>query len=150
MISGDVWRLNPRQRAIVLAEPRWRMRWFASQLNWNGLNLEWVRFSDEDALRGIGVAESKIHIYYLTTNLRFSIQINKLHNHPRLYQASVGPERYGICQIDIDWHRFELFDDDAQLEAEARRLKPFLDRQLFRNPARRAAWKKTHGEFACA
>lgn len=122
------------------------MRWFASLLNWHGLELEWVRFSDEDAVRYRGVPERRIQVYYVTTDQEFHIQINGL-DHPRLYQATVGPFRYGISQVKIGWHRFELFDDDTKLMAEAQRLKPFLDRQQFRDPARRAAWKKAHPQF---
>jgi hypothetical protein len=147
MIYGDLGRLNPEQRAIVLAEPCWRMRWFASLLNWNGLRLEWVRFTDEDASNSIGVPESRILVSYITTDQEFNIQINALPDRPRLYQATVVPFRYGISPIKVGWHRFELFDDDARVAAEAQRLKPLLDRQQFRDPARRAAWKKAHPEF---
>lgn len=146
MIRGDFGRLSQVQRAIVLAEPCWRMRWFASLLNWNGLELEWIRFSDEDALRYAGVPDSRILVYYATKDQKFNIQINGLPDHPRLYQASVGPFRYGICQVKIGWHRFELFDDDGELQVEARRLTPFLNRRQFRDPVRRAAWKKAHAE----
>jgi hypothetical protein len=146
MICGDLGRLNPEQRAIVLAKPYWRMRWFASQLNWNGLQLEWVRLSDEDVVRSSGVPESRILVYYVTTDQEFHIQINELPDHPRLHQATVGPFRYGIGP-HVGWQRFELFDDDTNLIAEAQRLKPFLDRQQFRDPARRAAWRKAHPEL---
>jgi hypothetical protein len=145
MIYGDLSRLNPEQRAIVLVEPCWRMRWFASLLNWNGVRLEWVRFRDEDARNSIGVPASRILLHYVTTDQEFHIQINALADCVRLYQATIGPFRYGISQVP--WHRFELFDDDAKLVSEAQRLKPFLDRQQFRDPVRRAAWKKANPEF---
>lgn len=147
MINGDLGMLNPEQRAIVFAEPRWRMRWLASQLNWNGLELEWVRFTDEDALLDKRVPDSRILIYYVTMDKEFHIQINKIHDYPGLYQATVGPFRYRISQVKIGWHRFELFDEDDRIKEELRRLKPHLDRQLFRDPWRRAAWKKAHPEF---
>lgn len=122
------------------------MRWFASLLNWNGLQLVWVRLTDEDAARSLGVPESRIVVSYVTTDTEFNIQINELCDHPRLHQATVGPFRYGICP-DVGWDRFDLFDDDAKALAEARRLLPFLDRQQFRDPVRRAAWKKLHPEL---
>jgi hypothetical protein len=147
MIRGDLGRLTQEQRESVLAEPCWRIRRFASLLNWNGLELEWIRFNAEDSPHSKGVPESRILVYYLTTDQEFHIQINVVPDHPKRYQATVGPFRYGISQIKIGWHRFELFDDDAKLTAEALRLKPFLDRQQFRDPARRAAWKKSHPEF---
>ena len=131
----------------MFAEPCWRMRWFASLLNWNGLELGWVRFSDEDASRWASVPASRILVHYVTTDQEFHIQINGLPDHPRIYQATVGPFRYGISQTKIGWHRFELFGDRNKLAAEAERLKPLLDRQQFRDPARRAAWKKSHPEF---
>lgn len=147
-ISGDLSRLTPTQRAIVLSKPYWRMRWFASLLNWHGLVLEWVRFGDEDARTSIGVSESRILVYYVTNDREFHIQINELPDGPNVYQATMGPFRYGIgCHFAIGWHRFELFENDAELVAEAQRLKPFLDRQQFRDPVRRAAWKKAHPEF---
>lgn len=148
-INGDLSRLTPTQRAIVLAKPYWRMRWFASMLNWEGLVVEWVRISDEDSLNSIGVPESRIDVYYVTNDREFHIQINELPDRSNLYQATMGPFRYGIGCIHraIGWHRFELFENDAHLIAEAQRLKPFLDRQQFRDPARRATWKKAHPEF---
>lgn len=145
-ICGDLASLSPEQQAIVLAKPYWRMRWFASLLSWNGLQLEWLRVIEAGAARRPGVAESEVLVYYATTDREFHIQINELPDRPTLHQATIGPLRYGIGP-HVGWHRFELFDDDARLIAEAQRLKPFLDRQQFRDPARRAAWKKAHPEL---
>lgn len=145
-IDGDLASLTQAQRDIVLAKPYWRMRTFASMLNWHGLRLEWIRFSDEDAARSPTVPTSRMLVHYVTTDQEFHIQINELPHHPRLHNATVGPFRYGISQIAIGWHRFELFDGDADLAVEAGRLKPFLDRQQFRNPVRRAVWKRAHPE----
>lgn len=145
-IDGDLANLTLTERELVLAKPYWRMRTFASMLNWHGLRLEWIRFRDEDAARSPTVPACRILVYYVTTDQEFHIQINELPDQPDLYHATVGPFRYGISQIAIGWHRFELFSSDADLAIEARRLKPFLDRQQFRNPARRAAWKKAHPE----
>ncbi len=148
-LCGDLGRLSTRQRAIVMAKPYWRIRWFASILNWNGLRLEWIRLSDVDAERWPDGTESKIIVYYRTTDKHFHLQINELPDRPKLHQATIWPLRYGIGPADVavGWHRFDLFDDDDDLIAEAQRLKPFLDRQQLRDPARRAAWKKTHPEF---
>ncbi len=77
------------------------MRWFASLLNWNGLQLEWVRFSDEDAVRSLGMPESRIVVYYVTTDEEFHIQINELPDRPRLHQATVGPFRYGVAPTSV-------------------------------------------------
>ncbi|HJT32426.1 MAG TPA: hypothetical protein VJ783_10320 [Pirellulales bacterium] len=145
-ICGDLASLSPEQRAIVLAKPYWRMRWFASLLNWNGLQLQWLRLSAADAAALPGVREPEIAVFYVTTDREFHIQINELPDRPTLHQATIGPFRYGIGP-HVGWHRFELFDDDADLIAEAQRLKPFLDRQQFRDPARRAAWKKGHPDL---
>jgi hypothetical protein len=145
-IYGDLSRLSHEQRVIVLCKPFWHMRRFAAMLGWHGLRLEWVRFRDEDAARDVGMPESKILVYYLTTDREFSIQINELPPHDgRLHQATVGAFRYGITQLG--WHPFELFGDAANLATEAERLRPFLDRQQFRDPLRRAAFKKTHPEL---
>lgn len=102
--------------------------------------------SDVDAARWPKGPDSKIIVYYLTTDKQFHLQINELPGRPRLHQAAIGPLRYGIAPY-LDWHPFDLFDDDDELIAEARRLKPFLDRQQFRDPVRRAAWKKAHPQF---
>jgi hypothetical protein len=145
-ICGDLSRLTHRQREIVLAKPFWRLRRFASLLGWNGLRLEWVRFRDEDSTRDLGVPDSKILVHYVTTDWEFHIQINELPPYDgRLHQATVGPFRYGIRQLN--WYPFEVFDGDAELVAEAERLHPFLDRQQFRDPRRRATFKKAHPEL---
>jgi hypothetical protein len=146
-IDGNLSNLTPRQRDIVLAKPYWRMRSFASMLNWRGLRLTWIRFTDDDAAAWPTVPESRILVSYVTTDQEFHIQINELPDQPNLYNAAVGPFRYGISQPAIGWHRFQLFGSETDLAIEARRLKPFLDRQQFRNPARRAAWKRAHPEF---
>jgi hypothetical protein len=143
-IDGNLAGLTAAQRDIVLGKPYWRMRMFASMLNWHGLRLAWIRFTEEDAATWASVPESRIVVYYATTDPEFHIQVNELSDRPALHNATVGPFRYGISQLAIGWHRFELFNSDADLAAEARRLKPYLDRQQFRNPARRAALKKAH------
>lgn len=144
-ICGDLANLSQAQRAIVLAKPYWRMRWFASLLSWHGLQLQWLRLNDIDAVRWPNVPDAKVLVYYATTDREFHIQINELPDRPSLHQATIGPFRYGIGHVG--WHRFDLFDDDADLIAEAQRLKPFLDRRLFRDPVSRAAWKKAHPEL---
>jgi hypothetical protein len=146
-IDGNLANLTAAQRDIVVAKPYWRMCAFAAMLNWHGLRLEWIRFTEEEAATWPNVPESRIVVHYVTTDQGFHIQINEVRDRPALYHATVGPFRYGIWQLSIGWHRFELFSNDADLAAEARRLKPFLDRQQFRNPARRAAWKKAHPEL---
>lgn len=116
------------------------MRWFASLLNWHGLQLQWLKLIDLEATRWPNAPDSKVLVYYVTTDREFHIQISEIPDRPSLHQATIGPFRYGIGQNR--WHRFDLLDDDADLIVEAHRLKPFLDRQQFRDPVRRAAWKR--------
>lgn len=141
--NDDFTILSPEQRQVVLSKPFWRMRWFASLLGWRGLRIEWIRLQGEyaDPLR-----PGRIVIYYLTTDKYFKIQINEESpDQPRRHLATVGGERYGLGAIG--WHSFELFESDIELAAEAERLRPFLDRQLLRNPTRRAKFKKAHPEL---
>jgi hypothetical protein len=144
--SGDLSKLTAAQRTVVLAKPWSRIRQFASLLGWRGLSLDWVRFTDEGDARRPAEPEPRIVVYYVTTDAEFHIQINESPIGPcRYYEASVGAFRYGIAQIA--WHPFELFDEDALFFAEAKRLRPLLDRQQFRDPLRRAAFKKAHPEL---
>src|SRR5215469_6370422 len=92
-ICGDLGRLTSEQRAIVRAKPYWRMRRFASMLNWHGLRLEWIRFREGEAFLGLTVPESKILLFYRTTDQEFHIQINELPEGRDLYNAAVGPFR---------------------------------------------------------
>ena len=117
-------------------------------LNWRGLRLTWIQFTDEDAAAWPTVPESKILVSYVTTDQEFHLQINELsRSDPTSTMLRSGRFGYGISQPAIGWHRFQLFGSETDLAIEAGRLKPFLDRQQFRNPARRAAWKRAHPEF---
>lgn len=151
--DGDFSTLSSEQRQIVLTRPFWRMRWFASLLGWRGLQLSWLRLSDENLAKSkMSVEDAKLYwpgmilIHYQTTDVEFKIQINEQspHNSCR-YKATVGPHRYGLAFVG--WHPFELFKSDADLVAEAERLRPVLDRQQYRNPIRRARFKRAHPEL---
>jgi hypothetical protein len=147
--SSSFGRLTAEQRAIVLSRPYWRMRRFASLLGWNGLRMEWIAFTEEEAAKCDTVPISRILVSYLTTDAEFSIQINeKPAGQIRHYQAMVGPFRYGFRPIG--WLPFELFDDDAALLAEAVRLRPWLARRQFRDPKLRAAFRAQHPELLLA
>jgi len=142
----DFGPLTTEQRALILSKPIWRMRRFAAMLGWNGLQLDWIRFTSEEAARNNTIPKSLVLAHYLTTEWEFHIQINELPSgQSRFHQASVAPNRYGFKHLG--WHKFELFDDDDALTAEADRLRPWLDRQQFRNPKRRAIVKKEHPEL---
>jgi len=139
---SDLGRLTIEQRALILSKPIWRMRRFAAMLGWNGLQLEWIRLSPEEAAS----PNCSVVAYYLTTDQKLRIQINEIPaGQSRFHQAIVVASRNGIGVFD--WHKFELFDDDDSLAAEADRLRPWLDRQQFRNPKRRAIFKKEHPEL---
>ena len=120
----------PRLRNLVL-------RRFGSMLGWWGLQLNYIRLSDEESKRG-NVPDGLV-IYYMTTDSKFNLQINTTPcGQTRFHQATLKADRYGV--VHVGWHPFELFDDDEQLELEARRLKPWLDRKNLRDPARRRSF----------
>ncbi len=100
-IDGNLSNLTPAQQDVVLAKPYWRMCAFASMLNWRGLRLTWIQFTDEDAAAWPTVPESKILVSYVTTDQEFHLQINELPDQPGLHNATAGPFRYGIPQSAI-------------------------------------------------
>ena len=130
------------QRRILGARPIHRMRWFASLLNWHGLQLEWVL--PHDVMEQTAVPD--LVVYYMTTDPKFNLQINEVSSGQSItHQATIKAYRYGIRHVD--WHAFTLSDDNAELMSEADRLRPYLDRSLYRNREWRTELKLRHPEI---
>ncbi len=125
-------------------QPLARMRYFAAILGWRGLQLEYVRLSDEEAARG--QIPHGLVIYYITTDLKFNLQINTYpHGQCRIHKATVKADRYGI--VHVGWHDFELHGDDQRLQQEVERLSPWLTRKNFKDRTWRRQFAKEHPEL---
>jgi hypothetical protein len=123
--------MNSDQTRILASKPIARMRWFASLLNWRGLKLERTIFS-ADEIRKWDLPSSGIIAFYMTTDWKFNLQINENPiGQSFTHQATIKADRYGI--LHIGWHPFNLFDDDSELRGEVERLRPWLDRKLYKN-----------------
>lgn len=121
--------MTPEQWHILNSKPLERMRRFASLLNWRGLQLEWHIVSPEE---GELPKITDIIAFYMTPDLKFNLQINEIPlGQSVTHQASVVAFRYSI--LNIGWHRFALHEDDEVLRAETERLRPWLDRKLFKS-----------------
>ena len=134
--------MNTEQLRILSSKPIGRMRWFASLLNWHGLELSHHVFSSDEIARW-NFHASGILVTYMTCDLKFNLQINE---HPIgqivTHQATIKAERYGI--VHIGWHSFTLFEDDEELRREAERLRPWLDRKLYKSKAWLREFKARH------
>ena len=131
------------QRTLA-TQPLARMQQFAELLGWRGLRLGHVRLCDDEAARAD--APDGMVIFYQTTDEKFNLQINTYpHGQCRQHRATVKAERYGIRHVG--WHEFELLDDPDKLRQEADRLRPWLDRRLFRDAKRRRQFKLAHPEL---
>jgi hypothetical protein len=123
--------MREEHRKILNSKPLARIRRFASLLGWNGLQLEYIRFSPEEIVK-YNVPSSGIITNYMTTDLKFNLQINELPNgQSHTHQATIKADRYGIR--NIGWRPFEMFEDDQQLIQEVERLRPWLDRRLYKD-----------------
>ena len=121
--------MNLEQWLIFESKPIARMQGFASLLGWNGLQLERIALTPEE---NAGQFPAGLVVYYETTDVRFGLQINELRDAaPYTHQAIVRAERYKILRTP--WQAFTLFEDNAALEMEAKRLRPMLDRRLFKD-----------------
>jgi hypothetical protein len=130
---------------ILDAQPLPRMRFFASLLGWNDLQLEYVRLPEDEAQRG-SVCGCVV-IFYMTTDPKFNLQINTYpHGQCRHHRATVKADRYGI--INVGWHDFQLCEDDTRLCADVERLTPWLRRDQFKDRAWRREFIAKHPEFA--
>lgn len=136
--------MNAEQRRVLASKPIDRMRWFASLLNWNGLQLERVPCSpDEIAAWGV---PGGIIAYYMTPDLKFDLQINENPiGQSVTHHATITADRYGIR--NICWHPFTLFDDDDALRREAQRVRPWLDRSLYKNRRWLREFKARHPDM---
>jgi hypothetical protein len=136
--------MNPQQRSILNSKPIHRMRWFASLLNWHGLQLgAHVVSSPEKANWTVPV--SGMIVWYMTPDLKFNLQINEYPIGQSIdYQATIKADRYGI--VHIGWHPFTLFENDDDLRKEVERVRPWLDRNLHKNRAWLRDFKAQHPE----
>lgn len=134
--------MNDEQRRISDSKPIHRMRYFASLLNWHGLQLERVSLSPEEVAE-LGISSPGIITYYMTTDCKFNLQINEAPiGQAVTHQATVKADRYSISSVG--WHPFTMFDDDHELRCEAERLRPWLDRKLYRDRRWLRKFKDTH------
>ncbi|NLS92320.1 MAG: hypothetical protein GXX96_09095 [Planctomycetaceae bacterium] len=137
--------LTAEQRRIFNAKPIHRMRWFASLLHWHGLQLERI-VPPPDEAAGLRIPEPGIIAFYMTTDWKFNLQINETPiGQSVTHQATIKADRYGINRID--WHPFTLFDDDEELKHEAERLRPWLDRKLYKDRKWLRAFRQYHPEL---
>ncbi len=129
---------------IRSAQPLGRMRDLAARLGWRGLELEHVRLRDAEAERA-NIANG-IVIFYMTTDLKFNLQINTYpHGQCRTHRATVKADRYGI--VNVGWHDFVLHDDDSALDQEIARMHPWLYRSHFKDPVWRRRLAREHPEL---
>lgn len=120
------------------------MRRFAAFLHWHGLQLERVLFTD-DEIRKWNMPPTGI-TYYMTTDPKFNLQISEFESAPPFtHQATIKADRYGIS--NVGWHPFTLFEDGDKLRAEAERLRPWLDRVLYKNRKWLRDFKVNHPEM---
>lgn len=137
--------MTNEQSSIIDSNPIERIRRFAGLLHWRGLRLERILFTD-DQVGQLNLPSSGIITYYMTTDLKFNLQINELSKTPVFtHQATIKADRYGIR--DIGWHPFTLFDNDEKLQAEAERVRPWLDRNLFKDTQWLSNLKRKHPQF---
>jgi hypothetical protein len=140
---GGAMLMNTEQQRILSSKPIGRMRWFASLLSWHGLQLQWLPFSaDEMAKWGFpGVVA-----FYMTPDEKFNLQVNEYPiGQSVTHHATIKARRYGIR--DIGWHAFTLFDGDDELRSEAGRLRPWLDRELYKSRHWRRQFKALHPDM---
>ncbi len=141
----DAATAHTRRREIVARQPLARMQYFASLLGWRGLRLFSHRIPAEAIVPEVNIPDG-IVIYYCTSDVKFSLQINaNPHGQTRFHSATVRADRYGI--LHTGWHPFELFDDEEPLIAEAQRLKSNLGRHLFRDRQWRWSLALQHPEL---
>ena len=125
---------------VLSVQPFARMRRFAEQLGWRGLRLEYFRLWDDNECPEI---TQRVVIYYITTDEKFNLQINtQPHGQTRVHSAVVKAQRHGI--IHTPWQDFELFEEDALLQGEVERLRPWLYRENFKNRAWRRRMEAEH------
>ncbi len=85
----------------------------------------------------------------LTTDEKFNLQINENPLYQSVtHQATIKAARYGIKHIG--WHPFTLYDDDGRLIDEVERLRPWLDRKLFKNRQWLREFKLNHPQMLVA
>jgi hypothetical protein len=133
------------QRRIFASKPIERMRRFAALIHWRDLQLERIIFT-QDEISEWDLPRSGIITYYVTTDDKFNLQINELDaTSPFTHQATIKADRYGIR--NIGWCPFTLSDDFDKLKMEAERLRPWLDRGLYKNRSWLREFKREHPEF---
>lgn len=82
----------------------------------------------------------------MTPDLKFNLQVNENPiGQSVTHQATIKADRYGIR--NIGWHHFTLFDDDNELSCEAERLRPWLDRNLYKNRRWLREFKAKHPDM---
>ena len=131
--------MNAEQHRILTSKPIAQMRWFASLLNWHGLELSHHIFSSDEIARW-NFHASGILVTYMTPDLKFNLQINENPvGQTVTYQATIKAERYGI--VHIGWHPFTLFNDDNALRREAERLSPSAGPKVVQEPEMAAEFR---------
>jgi hypothetical protein len=137
--------MNTEQRRILDSKPIGRIRRFAALLNWHGLQLHSHVFTSAEMAKW-NFPPPGLLIFFMTPDLKFNLQINESPiGQAATYQATVKANRYGI--VHVGWHYFTLFDDDEDLRREAERLRPWLDRNLFKSKTWRREYEAQHAEM---
>ena len=122
-------------------------RCFAARFGWRGLQLDWIRsyLNQSKELVPVNVAGGVV-ISYTTTDPKFFLQINTVpHGQLHSHQATITAERYGIG--NIGWHPFTLHEDDDKLLAEIEMLRPWLDRNQYKNRKWLRHFKSEHPDM---
>lgn len=133
------------QARFVRAKPRYQLQRFAELLGWRGLQQYHVVLPAAQVQKW-SIPAPGVIVYYATPGTRFFLQINEASADDKLpYKATVIPDKFGMRAIG--WHPFTLPADDLQLEAEAARLRPYLDRGLFKSRQWRRRFKREHPEL---
>ena len=84
----------------------------------------------DEEMKTFGRWKAGIAYAYVTPDLKFNIHIHELDKPPFTHKVTVVSERYGFWGPS---HPFTLFEDNEKLIEEAKRLKPLVDRKLFKN-----------------
>lgn len=136
--------LTLEHQRLLAHKPIESVQRFAEMLHWNGIEMDWVLFTPEE-IEKWNVPSSGLLVWYLTTDLKFNIQVNETPPWEAVgHQASIVARRYGIR--DVGWHPFNL-SHGHELESEVERLRPWLDRRNFKNPKWRREFKRRHPEL---
>ena len=137
---GSVIELDLGAAAEYLADrPYVRLQAFADLLGWHGLRPYVFRIVLKER------NEEIIQIGYWSGDQDFQLRLSECRQHTSSYSASVNAERHGVAHSGV--HSFELYVDDPRLVGEAERLRPYLFRDNYLDPAWCANFAREYPEL---